>query len=787
MSVTPALGSGGNLARRPGEGSGAAGGPTVGAGQPGGLARNVTGGATPAGVVAVNPLGSDAVLGTGSGPASGSLEVASSTGAQRSQVAGPIGGGSGLGGEGNWDVGSVAPGVSVGIGSGAGGGPGRLQSGDQPVIGSGVAGQQLPRTIGGAGGPAGVATVAGGDVASPIMLPNGSGDGGPGGAGGDGIGPGGPIADSRATGAVRTSPGGGIPGGSAIGTGRSPSDGPGGDGGGGGGGQIGAAQIGRPGAGDENLPGGIVGGSPGGLGSGIGRAGPASPGGLVADVKADLPQLGAGSPTGTGDAAVDGSPTGGDATTAGPGSPAGVAVGRQSAGGLGGVGGIRAGASGPETGSDDGGLAEQGVGLGGIGGGAGSGALGRFGVPDRRAAVEPDQSQISSGRFLQRQAGGGGPSLVADAPQRVPTPSFSGRGRAGHGPRGGGENGEADGRTEQTVELGLAYLAQMQAADGSWSLHNFPGAGEDDVGTYRSDTAATGLALLSFLGAGYDHFDDKHHETVRRGLEYLLRHQRADGELYVAVDPNVDQAYWSRMYSHAIASIALCEALGMTGDKKLREPAGRAIHFIVACQDKNRGGWRYDPGDGSDTSLTGWQTTALKSGQLAGLDVPKEAFQRVARFLDTVQVSTDDASRYLYRPQDRLEQRPADSQRPTMTAVALLARIYSGWTHENPNLIRGGEFIRANLPKATDVYTRDTYYWYYATQVMFQLKGEYWRAWSERLFPLLINSQIPSGPLAGSWDPRPRSRPLGHRRRPHLRHYDEPPLAGSLLPPPADL
>jgi hypothetical protein len=212
------------------------------------------------------------------------------------------------------------------------------------------------------------------------------------------------------------------------------------------------------------------------------------------------------------------------------------------------------------------------------------------------------------------------------------------------------------------------------------------------------------------------------------------------------------------MYSHAIASLALCEALGMTGDKKLREPAQRAVNFIIACQDKNRGGWRYDPGDGADTSLTGWQTTVLRSGKLAGLEVPDEAFARVAKFLDTVQVSSTDASRYLYRPQDRLIQREADSQRPTMTAVALLARIYSGWNRDNPNLARGGDFIRTYLPKQSDVYSRDTYYWYYATQVMFHLRGDYWKAWSERLFPILINSQVTTGPLTGSWDPRGRIR-----------------------------
>ncbi len=49
---------------------------------------------------------------------------------------------------------------------------------------------------------------------------------------------------------------------------------------------------------------------------------------------------------------------------------------------------------------------------------------------------------------------------------------------------------------------------------------------------------------------------------------------------------------------------------------------------------------------------------------------------------------------------------------------------------------------------------RDAYYWYYATQVMFQVQGDAWNAWNERLRGLLINSQAQSGALAGSWDNR---------------------------------
>ena len=91
---------------------------------------------------------------------------------------------------------------------------------------------------------------------------------------------------------------------------------------------------------------------------------------------------------------------------------------------------------------------------------------------------------------------------------------------------------------------------------------------------------------------------------------------------------------------------------------------------------------------------------------------------------------------------------------PAMTSVALLMRMYLGAKRDDPALLRGADFIKDNLPQDTDDLSRDTYYWYYATQVMFQLRGDYWKAWSERLHPLLVNSQIKIGELAGSWDPQ---------------------------------
>ena len=81
-------------------------------------------------------------------------------------------------------------------------------------------------------------------------------------------------------------------------------------------------------------------------------------------------------------------------------------------------------------------------------------------------------------------------------------------------------------------------------------------------GTSRADTvSATGMALLPFLAAGQTHKvsrDNKYNKTVEAGLKYLISQQQPSGRFKGA-----------GMYSQAIATVAMCEAFGMSGDRGL--------------------------------------------------------------------------------------------------------------------------------------------------------------------------------------------------------------------------
>ncbi|WP_236620972.1 prenyltransferase/squalene oxidase repeat-containing protein [Rhodopirellula sallentina] len=304
--------------------------------------------------------------------------------------------------------------------------------------------------------------------------------------------------------------------------------------------------------------------------------------------------------------------------------------------------------------------------------------------------------------------------------------------------------------TEEAIELGLAYLASLQNEDGSWSLQ---GHGEDVL--LQSDTAATGMCLLAFQGAGYTHRQHQYASVVAKGLAFLIQNQRSNGDLYRLENAVSDQNV--ALYSHGIASLALCEAYGMTQDSELRDAAQQCINYIEATQHRRRGGWRYTPQVSSDTSVTGWMMMAVKSGELSNLDVSPDVYKGINRWLSLAQVSPARRDLYVYNPYapDTPQQAHGRRPTPTMTSVGILMRMYSGWSRENPDMQSAADYILASPPKigTRRAPMRDTYYWYYATQVMFHMGGDYWKKWSGYLTPVLIDSQIKRGPEAGSWDP----------------------------------
>ena len=372
---------------------------------------------------------------------------------------------------------------------------------------------------------------------------------------------------------------------------------------------------------------------------------------------------GASGPPGTGRIDVPASPDNGSATQGGSGpsiAPSTQAGSRRSSGS-------------PERGQ----LSleiEASPGLGGISLEPGRGPLIARSSP---SSADIELPSLDIGRFSLDDVGG---PLSGGVAGPVPTPAFQQRiDRLKDD--AGGDPGPTGPQTELAIERGLQFLSRHQRPDGSWRLQDL----DKDV-LIHSDTAATGLCLLAYQGAGYTHQQYKYATINDKALRFLIQHQRANGDLYIPQDPASDQNAW--LYSHGIATLALCEAYGMTQDPQLRPAAQLAVNFMVNSQEPLRGGWRYRPGVGSDTSVTGWFMMALKSAQLAGLEVPKVTFDRMAGYVQASQVSAAQPHLFRYNPfaPDTVEQRHGLQPTHVMTSVGLLMRLYLGWRRDLPEM-----------------------------------------------------------------------------------------------------
>ena len=85
-----------------------------------------------------------------------------------------------------------------------------------------------------------------------------------------------------------------------------------------------------------------------------------------------------------------------------------------------------------------------------------------------------------------------------------------------------------------------------------------------------------------------------------------------------------------------------------------------------------------------------------------------------------------------------------------MTAEGLLCRQYLGWSHDDPRLVQGMQYVGSNPLRFAEM---DVYYWYYATQAMHHMGGKSWMQWNRIMRQALPENQLQTGKEAGSWDP----------------------------------
>jgi hypothetical protein len=310
---------------------------------------------------------------------------------------------------------------------------------------------------------------------------------------------------------------------------------------------------------------------------------------------------------------------------------------------------------------------------------------------------------------------------------------------------GGTEKGE------KAVAAGLAWLAKQQKPDGSWV---FDGQSKAEV------TAATGLTLLAFLGAGESHTGDgKYARGVKLGVNWLVKNVPVAGRDAGKFADTRD------MYAQGIGTLALAEAYALSKDRALRAPAQAAVNYLQKAQAPN-GSWGYGANQNGDTSVVGWQIQALHAARLGNdLVVDPRVVKKAVEFLDTV-AAGERKEKYGYKD------KAGAAAGTSLTAVGLWCRhSVDNWREDSPGMIAGVAGLMDRAPGGTTAKPRgakpplDLYFYYYATQVVFRFGGDEWRDWNEGprgangnrkggmrdWLVELQNTKV--GANQGSWDP----------------------------------
>ncbi|MHC4830277.1 MAG: hypothetical protein ACYTFT_07970 [Planctomycetota bacterium] len=368
-------------------------------------------------------------------------------------------------------------------------------------------------------------------------------------------------------------------------------------------------------------------------------------------------------------------------------------------------------------------------------------------------------------------------------------------------------NGGSEG-TESAVLAALWWLQRHQDADGKWGAGDFPrNCGKDPdgqsvptcsghdmrsrsgkgpgAGEGHYDVGVTGLALLAFLGNGTTHKASPIEEfriSVKNGLRFLKKKQQTDGSMGVGAEFGPEG-----IYNHCIATMALCEAYILSQDFTIKRSAQKAVDWLVKAQNPGLG-WKYEPHAGkNDTSVTGWAVLALKSAHAAELNVPKTSFDGALNWFERATSTGGKDKRRLpglvgyerpgdggsminrkafeselgYRPQLVVKFEGA----PTMTAVAVLCRVFTGQPREHERVRQGLKVMMDRLPRwdgaqKSDKNETNFYYWYYGTYGVFQATkhgSSEWDKWNKAMQEAILgdghNRQRMGGCEDGSWDP----------------------------------
>ena len=248
-----------------------------------------------------------------------------------------------------------------------------------------------------------------------------------------------------------------------------------------------------------------------------------------------------------------------------------------------------------------------------------------------------------------------------------------------------------------SIRMAQKSLKDQQLADGSWS----GGTGNSSLAT---------LALMvdgSVPGAG------PYGREVAMAVRYLLSMQQPSGLIYK------EKKARAVMYCHALATLVLAEAWGMSSEPQIRHGLKKAANLIVRTQNME-GGWRYNPRpDEADLSVTILQLVALRASLNAGISVPEKSIKDAVGYVKSCFVA--DTGGFAYQP--------TNPEVNIVRAGAGMLCLQMSGLYESMEVKRALDYIKNNSRESEGA--RWYFYGqYYLMQAMYQTRdSKAWNAW----------------------------------------------------------
>jgi hypothetical protein len=283
-----------------------------------------------------------------------------------------------------------------------------------------------------------------------------------------------------------------------------------------------------------------------------------------------------------------------------------------------------------------------------------------------------------------------------------------------------------------SVELGLSWLAQNQAEDGSWRLPS------------QYPVTVSSLAGLAILASGSTPNRGPYASHLSRLVDYLIPRVGSDGLISDAGEES-----GRPMYGHGFALTFLASVYGMETDPRSRERIADGIRRAIRLTSTGQsgtGGWTYRPGDGDEGSVTITQLQALRATHNAGFYVPGGTISSAVRYIEQCS-ATGGGIRYSLSS--------GGTPQPAISAAAAAA-LYNAGEFDSPIAHNCLVYLRDQTEARPWAKFQGGHAWYfnfYACQAYYLGSDKDWQDYFPKVRQTLVASQATDGSWSGEIGP----------------------------------